>query len=625
MAGRTRASLFALALSGTACLDSAAPIELSSDYDWIVVWPEPVAAGAEPLGVIRRRSSERAPLSFVADRAAPTSIFAYRALELGLTDAVDLAVIDGTPVVPLVGCGPALPRATWSLRIEGEVRSPVEVMPAIEAPAIPCASPGAEVLVLSARSTSPGCATASVAVPAGACTACFPVARSCQLEGAPRQECAKEALPLRLGLDGSVSCLPLASRAECDERPTRGGALASFECARPAPTGALVLDLYGVEGPLPLTVKTIAIADRPPFHSVMSGDSPEERRSGYLADLVAIGGQVVVVEPIAARQAGCDGAPDRLHFLDAEGRLTRTVAAPRACLVELAPDPVNPGGFLGAAIADRETAIDLFRFDAGGSVTATATVRLPPLEDPPVMVLEELIDLVVSGTTGRSFVTAMVKTSYSARNDAVWITWAFDGGLRFVASGRVKDQRFHAAAIASPPSAEPLLAIAEDIHDDLVFFDPLGGEITSRVRRGDRLVEMALGDVVALPSEGRWILLNGGLASGTASLMTTDRVITGVQYFASVDAALYSGVIVGPDRALISATRPDAADPQVELAMLHFAGEEVWFEPRLTSLGRGVAGRLRAGERCPGTPWPRVVWMLLSWTASVVRIDLGCP
>lgn len=623
MAGRPRASLLALALSGTACLESAPPIELSGDYDWVVVWQEP-AAGAAPFGVIRHRAPDRAPLSFVADRSAPTSIFAYRAAELGLTDAVDPAAIDGTPVVPLVGCGPALPRATWSLRIEGALRSAVEEMPALEAPAIPCASPGAELLVLSARSTSPACATASVAVPAGACTACLPVARSCQLEGAARQECAMGTLPLRLGLDGSACALPLASRAECHDRPTRAGALTSFECARPAPAGTLAFDLYGFEGPLPISVKTIAIVDRPPFESPITGDSPEQRRSGWLADLVAVDGQVVVVEPIE-RQVRCDGPPDRLHFLDPEGRLTRTVVAPRACLLELAPDPVVPDGFLGAALVEGEAAIDLIRFDASGSVTATATVRLPPLADPPDDALEELFDLVVSGTTGRSFVTAMVKTSYSGENDAVWITWALDGGLRLVASGRVKNQRFHAAATASAPGAEPLLAIAEDTSDELVFFDPIGGEITGRVGRTDRLVEMALGDVVALPNEGRWILLNGGLASGAAALMSADRMITSVQYFASVDAALSGGVVVGPDRALISATRPDTLDPRVDLAMVHFSEQDVWFEPRLTSLGRGVAGGLHAGEKCPGTPWPRVVWMLMSWTASVVRIDLGCP
>lgn len=608
-----------LALLAHGCARDAPVVLLPAEYDLIVAWVGPDGEGGG--GELHVRPSGAALDVSVGEGLR---LFAYRSMDLGLGGA-GLERFDGTPVRALDGCGPALPPAdrAFAISAEGEVREVTDQpMPSLEAVALPCPDLG-EPFYATPFVFTAACPTSS-ASPRGGCTLCFDLA-ACGLSGAGDGDCRSPRLPIRRRLDGTICSTPPPGAAPCSEGPPRAGRDAVLDCTR-STEGELIIDIVRRRGRPRLEVTGIELSTEPDLGVVRNEDAPAQIVGGLLSDLLVLEDQLVVVRREVNDTGGHSCASTSrgtLLFLSREGELLRSQVPARPCLLRLAPDPLDPSGFLGGHLVEGERIARVARYDRDGlERELVGELPLPPPMAPPVADIFRV--LAVTGTAGAARVTAFAVTEGFERRTA-WATWSFvSGAWALRAGGVIEEASYLFAQPITRGSAAGSIAISDDAAEAVVIFDPL--DRSPRVQLGRDAVhgEVAQGPVITLSTGDRWLVVNGGLAAGTLTLFTRQGQRTFAPYFAGNQAALTDLIEIAPNVVLVAAMRLELGQSYSELVIARADGDRTWFEPQLLRLGPGMVGRFARGELCPDAVRTRVVWALAPWTGDLLRITLPC-
>lgn len=608
-----------LGLLGVGCARSDPVVPLPDEYDLIVAWAGP--DGPESSGVLRVRSPGA---SLELEVGPGLRLFAYRASDL-LEPVEDVARLDQTPVRALQGCGPQLPPAERAFAISGDgelTEISDQPMPSLEALAVPCRDPGGPAFA-TPIAFSAGCATSSVSL-RGGCTLCFDLS-ACEITGRGFGDCAAPGLPIRTTLDGSICSVPPPGVTPCVAGAPQPGSETVLSCTRNQ-EGELKIDVVRTRGAPPFEVARFDLSAAPDFTPRRADDdSPGRLFNGPLTDLLLRGDRLVVAERAQDETTGraCSATSfGTVLLVSLDGAVVDRRVSARPCLERLAPDPLDPTGFIGGHHLFAERRLSLVRYDRRGVEQALiAELSLPPVAPDPT-VGEAFHALATSGTTGVARVTAFVDT-IDPIDRTTWATWSFASGTWAQrAGGLVERTRYLFAAPLDSGSAASSIVLSDDYRDEVVIFDPLNGPSAGLARHSFH-TEISQGPVIALSTRDRWLVGNGGLSAGAVTLFDRQGERAFVPYFADNQASITGLIEVAPNLVWVTALRRRDADSKSELAILHVDGDRLWFEPRVLSLGSGVVGRLTRGELCPdGTT--RVVWALAPWTGEVLRIVAPC-
>ncbi|MCC7383310.1 MAG: hypothetical protein IT384_15850 [Deltaproteobacteria bacterium] len=608
-----------MALAAAGCAAESA-IDIPAGYDWLVVWFEP-NEGA-PSGALRRRSG---PLSFSHPADGRTLVLGYRSSELS-TRALDIAALDGSPVVLLAGCGPSLPAPAfaWVIGPDGPHEASPEEVPALRAEALECeAAGGVEVLSATPRGLRVVCPTVD-ATPVDSCTLCFQLS-ACGI-ASPSGACGGGAVPLLRHLDGRLCDEPVLDGLSCGVRPPQGGALLAFECQQSG--SSLTLDVSRLDGSLG-EVRRFPLAAVPPDAIRAETDHPEWLELGWLADLVVFEDRVVVLRRPTRSPSGCEPNAE-LVSLSLEGEISASIPAPVSCLAQIEPDPEIPRGLLAVALstgtAPRLTAA---RLDSQGGLLATAARTLPLRDGNGETVRHSLKAVVVTGTRSAHRVTAFVEVSIGFETRRSWTTWALkDSGLE--QTNARDDPSSHAssrwlfAAPAGAPGVDQRIVISDDDSDGLLLFEPPRGTVTATLVRDGSGFDLSQGPVVASSTAERWLVTNGGNSAGAVTIFAPGGQVRAIPYLRDNNASLTGLLEAAPDQFLVVAFRWVSGRWQSELSMLDTRQPSSGFGSRFTALTAGMAGFLSAGARCPDEARVRTAWGLSPWTAEVFRVELPC-
>ncbi|MCC7384900.1 MAG: hypothetical protein IT384_23835 [Deltaproteobacteria bacterium] len=601
-----------------ACSPDPAVLLLPDDYDLIVTWTEQGGASASEV-------RHRPPGSALDLHLAPGDrVFAYRSAAL-LAAGQPAASLDRTAVRALEGCGPSLPspERAFTVFADGEIGDTTDQpMPSIEAVALPCAVSG-EPTFATPHQLNAGCATSS-ASERGGCTLCFDLT-GCDVTGGGHPECEAPFLPLRTRLDGSICDAPPPRVSACAGAERLEGTDAVLSCRRP--TGEVVnVDLVRRQGTPRLVVNRFEVAAGPDYSGERYDDAPIQIFSGLLSDVIVRGGQLIVARVAAAGSFHlCDGSSTgSLGFVSFEGELRSARTIDRPCLVRLAPDPMDPAGFLAGHLVSEERIARVVRYDGLGQERELVGEQPMVPIIPGATHLDQLSSVVVTGTGSAALVTVFATTDEPARLSTAWATWSRATGSWVRVAGGWLDQAYYAFAV--PMNQGPLpaaIAISDNAGSRVVMFDPRSGPTLSLLRAG-RPGEMASGPLITLPPGNRWLVASGGGAAGALTLFDRQGEHAIAPYFAGNQAGVIDIIEIAPGVVLAAIFDWNSDSPRSELALARVSGGRVWFEPRVLPVGHGIVGRFTRGELCPDAARTRVVWALSPWAGDLLRIELPC-
>lgn len=610
-------------LLSASCLDTARPIDLPAESEWVVVWIEP--SEGTPWGQLRRRGGDES-LSFAIPEAGTSRLFAYSSERLGLDGDDALAAhLDRSPVLALEGCGPALPPADRAFALGGdEVRDiTADPMPSLEAVALPCADAFPEqTLLATPRSLAAVCATATVTT--ARCSVCIP-AEACGLTTVAGSRCPAGALDLHTQLDGALCPVP-AGPVDCQATPSAGGSEQSLECQRSADGLRVRLDLYAVRPDRTLGVVPITPAAVETHVPPDADDGLKNLRSGPLADFAIAGDRIAIALRTGDSQLpSCSTDEDsRILILGLDGRVLVDRAAPRPCLMRLISDPTHPGELIAASLNQRQLTVSRLTRD-GGERSVDLQTDVPAPADAGTQ-YHALGELVVTGTAGAERLTTFIRVSVQGRDYGSWVTMRVRAdSVIETARGIVPEIRYLDCTPAGPAAVDQQIVCTDDRGDGLAFYDPVAGALVEPP--AERLMissEISAGPVLALARGGRWLSGTGGKAAGALTLFDRDRELSVVPYFFDNQGSVTGLIEVAPDRVLFAASRGSGRETRSDLAFVRIVEDAVVFEPTIQSIGHGIAGRFVPGERCPGGEALKSVWGMMPWTGTLLRIELPC-
>lgn len=621
LAGRRHLTRFGavvvLGLLAPGCAREHPTVLLEDDLDLIVTWSGTDRAGSGEVRVRPRGAAVE--LSAGGD----LRIFAYRSPEL-LRHGADAARLDRTPVRALDGCGPQLPPAAraFAISFDGDVADISDgPMPPLEALALPCDDPGGAVFATPATLAAP-CSTSSAGQQNG-CTLCFDLA-ACGIAGPGQDACAAPLLPIRTELDGTICTTP-APGSPCQEGLPRQGADVVLDCARDV-GGPLTIDVVRSRGQPRLDVTPFDLSTE--AYDGRDDDAPVMIVAGLLSDLMRRGDQLIVIRRELGdhSRAGCHPSSfGTILFVSLEGQIQSEVVPTRPCLLRLAPDPLDPGGFVGGHLVASERIARIVRYDALGNERAlVGELALEPELSGPGS--DDILHaLAVTGTTGAARITAFVVTQDAADTFRTsWATWAFGSGAWTErAGGVIENAAFYFVEPLTQPALEGSILVSNDTGASLVIFDPLRGVVESISRRVLQS-GVSQGPVTALSTGDRWLVASGGRATGGVTLFDRQGDASFAGYLLDNEASITDVIEIAPNLVLAAVLR---GGPEPQLSELVIAGvgmNQVWLEPRALPVGPGMIGRFVEGERCPDGVRTRVVWALAAWAGDLLRVVLPC-